>query len=139
MNSKSSRNHPSGNAHQKPNGNKPAFPTKEKQQPPKLSCAEILKNNVREAILRDFELHWQQWDILANAPVTDPAAMQGGEFKDMWLTVPLQVRFCMSFNPKQGLDHAATAIEDYEPVVRITGSKLVPLPKAHPQGENQEM
>lgn len=86
-----------------------------------LKCADIMKNNVRDALIRDFEQHYAEWQL--DVPWDQPQAVVGGEFKSMWQTVTLNVRFDLTFVPKKDLDHAPANIEDYDPVFKVTGSK----------------
>lgn len=95
-----------------------------------LTCADILKNNVRDALIRDFEQHAAEWNL--DVPWDQPQTVVGGNFKSMWQTVTLNVRFDLSFVPKKDLDHAAASIEDYDPVFKITGSKQPRVVSAKP-------
>ena len=97
-------------------------------QPPaqtghQLSCAEILRNNVQETLVREIGyLLKNEWDQ-SRYEVTNPQAM-AAPAKGLWWDIPIKVRFDMSFKPKEGLDHVPASLDDYVPVVKITGSKF---------------
>ena len=95
-----------------------------------------MKNNAREALLRDFEQHFATWRILDDVPWENPERVVQGTFQQLWQVVELNVRFDLTFVPKKDLDHPAARVEDYEPVFKVTGSKLLPK-AAQPAAEGE--
>lgn len=100
----------------------------------KLTCADILRNNVREALLRDFEQHYAYWP-LDEFDWANPDQIVATPAKTLWQTATVNVRFELSFVPKPGVAQPAD-IGDYTPVFKVTGSKLVASP-AQPADDQQ--
>lgn len=132
------------NRNNQPNGNQPNRNFTPNHPPNKLSCAEILKNNIAEILVQQFLEHAREWPNIDTAPVNDPAAMRDGRFRELWQDVTISVRFDLGFDVKRRLNHPPAAIEDYYPIIHITGSSKRNPNAAQPaavdgnQGGNQE-
>lgn len=111
------------NRNNQPTGNQPNRNfTPNRPQNGKLTCGDILKNNIAEILVQQFLEHAREWPNIDTAPVNDPAAMRDGRFRELWQDVTISVRFDLGFDVKRHLDHPPAAIEDYYPIIHITGS-----------------
>ena len=113
-------------------------PTRERPAaPPKRTCADILKDNVVEILTQQFLDNARGWTEADNLPVTDAAAMRDVTIPELWQDVTVSIRFSMSFEPRRRLNRPPQSIEDYYPLIHVTGSFKPAAPMAQPATDAQ--